>query len=89
VRELRNYVERCLALRERAPLAPFSGEPEPELVDDSKPYRQARDHWSRVCELRYLQALLSRHDGNVTAAARAAAIDRMYLYRLLWRHRLR
>ena len=37
----------------------------------------------------YLTDLLARHDGNVTAAARAAGIDRIHLYRLLWRNGLR
>ena len=32
---------------------------------------------------------MERHDGNVRAAARAAEVDRVYLYRLLHKHGLR
>jgi transcriptional regulator of acetoin/glycerol metabolism len=42
-----------------------------------------------VFEHAYLQDLLARHDGNVSAAARAAGVDRIHLYRLLWRNGLR
>ncbi|MCZ7683796.1 MAG: hypothetical protein M5U28_35535 [Sandaracinaceae bacterium] len=40
-------------------------------------------------ERAYLEAALERHGGNVTAAARAAGVDRVHFYRLLWRHKLR
>jgi transcriptional regulator of acetoin/glycerol metabolism len=33
--------------------------------------------------------MLARHGDNVAAAARAAGVDRMYFYRLLWRHGLK
>jgi two-component system, NtrC family, response regulator GlrR len=92
VRELRNYVERCLALHEQAPLgadaldgdAPGGG-----TVDVTRPLRLARESWVRHFEKRYLEELLRRHDGNVSAAARAAAVDRIYFYRLLWKYGIR
>ena len=40
-------------------------------------------------ERRYLTELLKQHDDNVTLAARAAAVDRIHFYRLLWKHGLR
>jgi two-component system, NtrC family, response regulator GlrR len=88
VRELRNYLERCVALR--APLPPaaqpaIDSGTEPDVV----PFKTARDRATRVFEHAYLVDLLARHGGNVTAAARAAGVDRIYLYRLLWRHGLR
>jgi DNA-binding NtrC family response regulator len=88
VRELRNYLERCLVLRAHAPLE-SDGASEPPLPDLSKPLKSARESWSRTLERRYVEALLRASGGNVTAAARAAAVDRMYFYRLLWRHGLR
>jgi hypothetical protein len=33
--------------------------------------------------------MLRRHGDNVAAAARAADVDRMHFYRLLWRNGLR
>jgi transcriptional regulator of acetoin/glycerol metabolism len=36
-----------------------------------------------------LEALLAEHKNNVTAAARAADVDRIHFYRLLWKHGLR
>ncbi len=88
VRELRNYLERCLALR--APVPPSAGatvvDPAPSAAE---PLEQARERWVRVFEHAYLTDLLGKHDGNVTAAARAAGVDRAHLYRLLWRNGLR
>jgi two-component system response regulator GlrR len=88
VRELRNYVERCLTLRESAPLA----SPSPEgaaAFDSTRPLREARESWTRTFERRYLQEVLDRAGGNVSAAARAAGVDRIHFYRLLWRHGIR
>jgi two-component system response regulator GlrR len=40
-------------------------------------------------ERRYLEELLRLHENRVSAAARAAGVDRIYFYRLLWKHGLR
>src|SRR5262249_27004318 len=88
VRELRNYLERCIALRERIPLS--AGEtPEGSLPDCNQPLKIARERWTRTLERRYVEELLRRHEGKVTAAARAAGVDRMHFYRLLWRYGLK
>jgi len=85
VRELRNYIERCLALRSQPPLDPARGlPPTGAAVDVSIPLRLARDRFQR----QYLAEILTRHD-SVTAAARAAGVDRIHFYRLLRRHGLR
>jgi transcriptional regulator with GAF, ATPase, and Fis domain len=89
VRELRNYVERCLVLHEAAPLAEDGSATSDRLPDTTLPLKQARDRWTRLLERRYCDAVLAANDGNVAAAARAAGVDRMYFYRLLWRHGLR
>jgi len=80
VRELRNHLERYVVLGETgdAPTAL-------PAIDMSAPYRAARDAFER----RYLSELLARHAGNVRAAAETAGLDRVSLYRLLWRHGLR
>jgi two-component system, NtrC family, response regulator GlrR len=90
VRELRNYVERCLALREAAPTLPDPhAAKDAPAPDAAQPLRAARESSTREFEARYLADLLERHQGNVSAAARAAGVDRKYLYRLLWRNGLR
>jgi two-component system, NtrC family, response regulator GlrR len=98
LRELRNYVERCHALREAVRLE-GEGAPEAEApppagaglppIDASLPLREAREQWTQELERRYLEALLARHEGNVREAARAAGVDRVYLYRLLWKYGLK
>jgi transcriptional regulator with PAS, ATPase and Fis domain len=89
VRELRNYLERCLALKERVPLLDGAEAASHKLPDFDKPLKAARELWTRTLEQRYVEELLRRHDGNVSAAARAAGVDRMHFYRLLWRYGLR
>jgi len=89
VRELRNYVERSVALAER----PSLREPEAALVtappDAHGDLRAARKQWTSSFEKSFLEELLAKHAGNVSAAARAAGVDRKHFYRLLWRHGLR
>jgi two-component system, NtrC family, response regulator GlrR len=97
LRELRNYVERCYALREAVRLEPEGAEgaeaPAAQggipIVDASLPLREAREQWTQELERRYLELLLARHAGNVREAARAAGVDRVYLYRLLWKYDLK
>jgi DNA-binding NtrC family response regulator len=89
VRELKNYLERCLVLEEEMPLrdAPLPLGPPP--IDAKRPLREQRERWLRYFERRYLEDLLQLHGGNVTAAARAAGMDRIHMYRLLGRAGLR
>jgi DNA-binding NtrC family response regulator len=80
VRELRNYVESCLA-RQESTLATVT--PSEPTIDITAPLRVVRDRWQRHVERQYLEALLAAHGGNVSAAARAAGIDRVHMHRLL------
>jgi two-component system, NtrC family, response regulator GlrR len=86
VRELRNYVEACLVRQERALAATASDEP---VIDVGQPLRAVRDRWVRYVERRYLEQLLVAHGNNVSAAARAAGLDRVHFHRLLVRAGLR
>jgi DNA-binding NtrC family response regulator len=52
-------------------------------------YRQARRDALDTFEGGYLTQLLLRTHGNVAQAARLASMDRVYLTRLLRRHKLR
>jgi two-component system, NtrC family, response regulator GlrR len=89
VRELRNYLDRCLALG--VVLTPSA---EPELsssasIDLNLPLKLARQRHIEQFEKQYLSQLLDAHAGNVSAAARAAGVDRAHLHRLLVRAGLR
>jgi transcriptional regulator with PAS, ATPase and Fis domain len=87
VRELRNHLERCVVFQQA--LLPGAEPPPAEAgVDLEAPYPAARRAALEAFERSYLTALLARHGGKVGAAAQAAQIDRVYLYRLLTRHGL-
>jgi DNA-binding NtrC family response regulator len=49
--------------------------------------REAKERWMQVLERSYLEDMLARHDDNISAAARAAGIDRKTFHRLLTRYR--
>jgi transcriptional regulator with GAF, ATPase, and Fis domain len=98
VRELRNFVERALAvgpdlvlsapesqrLRTAAP-AREVGHP---LLAADLSYRDFREQWNETGEREYLRRLLERFERNVTAAAQAAGVSRTYLHKLIQKHGL-
>jgi transcriptional regulator with GAF, ATPase, and Fis domain len=98
VRELRNFVERVVALGSREAISmPPAGAPPSEAVDDElslkslrtsleRPLRETRATWLDAMERAYVRRLLQRHGGNVARAAEAADIDRTHLYRLIRKH---
>ena len=51
--------------------------------------KEAKERWMAVLEASYLRELLARHDGNISAAAKAAGIDRKTFHRLINKHQLR
>jgi DNA-binding NtrC family response regulator len=51
--------------------------------------KDAKERWLQVLEASYLRDLLERHDGNISAAAKAAGIDRKTFHRLINKYRLR
>ena len=98
VRELRNFVERVVALGSHEALSMPAGGPSPSdpiTLDPSwksltgaldRPLRETRTIWLDVMERAYVHHLLERHGGNVARAAEAANIDRTHLYRLIRKH---
>jgi two-component system response regulator GlrR len=90
VRELRNYLEQCLVFEEPLPVGETSqNESQSGVVDPSVSYEEARRRALAEFEAKYVRGLLELHDGRVAKAARAAGIDRVYLYRLMRRHKLK
>jgi len=97
VRELRNAIDRAVALapaaRGFADLA-IRVDPSPVTGDDALPVRadlpfgEAKELVLHAFERRYLADLLARTGGNVSAAARAADLDRKHLRTLARRHGL-
>ena len=59
------------------------------LSESEKSYREIRSTFETDFERSYVSWLLGRHDGNISAAAREAKMDRKYLYDLARKHGLR
>ncbi|HEY0192562.1 MAG TPA: sigma 54-interacting transcriptional regulator, partial [Kofleriaceae bacterium] len=89
VRELRNYVEACLVHQEPVGAQASDADAGEPSIDVGQPLRIVRERWLRHIERRYLEQLLVLHANNVSAAARAAGIDRVHFHRLLARAGLR
>ena len=93
VRELRNELERAMAFHDldrraydpQIPASP-SSLAEPPYLDPRISLTEARKLAIEDFERRYLVKLIKAHDGNVSQAARATEVSRVYLHRLLSRH---
>jgi len=87
VRELRNLVEAAVAMGEPPALTastPVPAGPGPTVaIELALPYKQARAAVVDAFEAHYLDALLARTGGNVSAAARVAQMTRSHLIELL------
>jgi len=93
VRELRNVLERALALSPAATsfaqLKLSLGAVEPGgglAVRTELPFKEAKDAVVDAFEAEYLRELMSRHGGNLSAAAREAGVDRKHWRTLLEKH---
>jgi two-component system, NtrC family, response regulator HydG len=53
------------------------------------PLQEARERWMQTLESTYLKDMLERHGGNISAAAKAAGIDRKTFHRLVTKYQLR
>jgi DNA-binding NtrC family response regulator len=105
VRELQNVVERACALadedtirRRDLPDYVLHAEPLksaatavrlPETGAAGLTLQEARERWMRTLESAYLRELLERHGGNISAAAKAAGIDRKTFHRLVSKYQIR
>jgi DNA-binding NtrC family response regulator len=96
VRELRNLIERACALSrgDALDLGDFFGNrstpaPATEGIPYHLPFKEAKAQVVEHFERQYLQVLLERHAGNLSAAARGAEVDRKHLRELLRKHGLR
>src|SRR5262252_404619 len=89
VRELRNVVESALAMGTVSLDGVPSAVPDTARSGAIVPYRAARAEALAAFERSYLRRLIETTNGNASAAARAANMDRPYLLSLLRRHGLR
>jgi DNA-binding NtrC family response regulator len=98
VRELRNFVERAVALGTDEALAISStgaargsvdaGSADLPSVPLDQPFKDVRERWLDHLEREYVRGLLAHHDGNVSAVAQASGLTRAYVHRLIRKHDL-
>ncbi|MGH6689540.1 MAG: sigma-54-dependent transcriptional regulator [Gammaproteobacteria bacterium] len=87
-RDLPEYVIARESLRSAASIP--EGEVDPRQASmRGVPLVEARERWMAVLEGTYLRDLLDRHDGNISAAAKAAGVDRKTFHRLVSKHQIR
>jgi len=62
---------------------------EPLTSGADLPLKEAKERWMHVLEGSYLRDLLDRHGGNISAAAKAAGIDRKTFHRLIGKYQVK
>lgn len=92
VRQLRNVMEKLAALHAGGSLEPEDLAEDLPFADmaanlSNLPWKEARERYLAGFEHSYAQAVLSRCDGNLSAAAREAGVDRKTFYALLKREK--
>jgi DNA-binding NtrC family response regulator len=75
--------------RPRAAAATGSEVDPGEAARQGIPLMDARERWMAVLEAAYLRDVLDRHDGNISAAAKTAGVDRKTFHRLVSKHQIR
>jgi transcriptional regulator with GAF, ATPase, and Fis domain len=97
LRELRAYLEACVALKMPDVVRMSDVIDAPDLlnapgpvqleaqIDTSRPLNDARAEWIDMFDRAYATQVLRQHHGDVAAAARAAGTDRLTFCRLLLR----
>jgi DNA-binding NtrC family response regulator len=97
VRELQNLMERIVSLAvpgQEITAADLPeklsslGTPASPAVDIDQPFHEAKEKAIEAFERAYLEALLARHGGNISEAARHAGIDRKTVHRMLKKYDL-
>jgi DNA-binding NtrC family response regulator len=92
VRELRNVIERASYVGGLDALDPSvfpmeRGDEAGRLTADyTRPFKEAKNELIERFEREYIRRLLERTGGNMARAARAAGIDRKYMYLLMKKH---
>jgi transcriptional regulator with GAF, ATPase, and Fis domain len=99
VRELRNVLERAIYMAQAVSSTEINGvatlSTAMSTVDTAfyfeatKSYRETRSKFDAEFERRYVKWLLTRHAGNISAAAREARMDRKHLHDMAKKHGLR
>ncbi len=105
MRELQNVIERACALADGDPITrrdlpdhvlsslestSVTSAPDATLAGSrGMPLKDAKERWMQVLEAAYLRDLLDQHGGNISAAAKAAGIDRKTFHRLVNKYQLR
>ena len=87
-RDLPDHVLGVGAAAPAVPATPGAPAASPDTATDL-PLKDAKERWMAVLEASYLRELLGRHDGNISAAAKAAGIDRKTFHRLVNKHHLK
>jgi DNA-binding NtrC family response regulator len=99
IRELRNYLERHVAMPGAgAPVGPVkmpsvpatASDPprEQDSIDVERPYRDVKDEAVARLERAYFSALMQRCNGNVSEMARRSGINRRHIHVLIKKHGL-
>jgi two-component system response regulator AtoC len=96
VRELQNVIERAVVLAEGEMVTPaelpanlrLPQKVPTAMVADHLSLKKAKQQWVEVFEREYLIALLKKHQGNISQAAKTAGVDRKTIHRLLKRYRI-
>ncbi|MBI1963962.1 MAG: sigma-54-dependent Fis family transcriptional regulator, partial [Candidatus Rokubacteria bacterium] len=86
--DLPDYLVQGRGLR-AAGAAPAAGAALPAGATADLPLKDAKEKWMQVLEAAYLRDLLERHGGNISAAAKAAGIDRKTFHRLINKYQIR
>lgn len=99
VRELRNVLERAIYMAQATgskdigsvtlPTANLTSDASVFRFDPTKSYRETRAKYDGEFERRYVKWLLTRHSGNISAAAREAKMDRKHLHDVAKKHGIR
>ena len=84
----RDLPDHILGTGAAAPAAPGAAAAPPDTATDL-PLKDAKEKWMQVLEAAYLRDLLERHGGNISAAAKAAGIDRKTFHRLINKYQIR
>ena len=92
VRELWNVVSRAVVGDDRPLEVEYSAAPASAARGEvalGVPFKEAKEQLVETFTRQYLEALLQRHGGNISAAARVAGIARPHLHKLVARYGLR